>query len=113
MYLSAGAPYHPILEGRRRSTGPIYKTLDDIASNIEQSIPAITSIIKGVYSLIKEGRIWQPPESVKPEISQLYRGLKLPIFNERLSLLLHGLDATATPSPPSKRLFDTKVPELR
>ena len=105
----------------RRSTDtdehghPIYKTLNDTEFKIEQSIPAITTEIKGVYSLIKERRIWQPPESVKPEISQFYRGLKLPIFNGRLSLLLHGLDATPTPSPSplSISLFNTEVPELR
>ena len=92
---------------------PSYKNLDDTVFKIEQSILAITSEIKGVYSLIKERRTWQPPESVKPEISQFYRGLKLPIFNGRLSLLLHGLDATPTPSPTSKRLFNTEVAELR
>ena len=78
---------------------PIYKTLDDTVLKIEQSIPAITSEIKGIYSLIKEQHFWQPPESVKPEISQLYQGLKLPIFNRCLSLLLHGLDTTSIPSP--------------
>ena len=107
------------MEDRRRSTGtdehgrPIYKTLDDTVVKIKQSIPAITSEIEGLYLLIKERRFWQPPKSVKPEISQLYRGLKLPIFNGRLSLLLHGLDATPTPSPPSKCLFSTESPELR
>jgi len=105
----------------RRSTGtdergdPIYKTLKETESDIVNSIPAITPEIKSVYSLIKERRIWQPPESVKPEISQFYRELRLPIFHGRLSLLLHGLDATPTPSPsPSSiRLFNTEVPELR
>src|SRR5258706_11630155 len=103
----------------RRSTDtdeyghPIYKTLNDTEFKIEQSIPAITTEIKVVYSLIKERRIWQPPESVKPEISQFYRGLKLPIFNGRLSLLLHGLDATPTPTPPSPRPFHTQAPQLR
>src|SRR5258706_11095936 len=103
----------------RRSTDtdeyghPIYKTLNDTEFKIEQSIPAITTEIKVVYSLIKERRIWQPPESVKPEISQFYRGLKLPIFNGRLSLLLHGLDASPTPAPPPQHPFHTDAPPLR
>src|SRR5258706_6353853 len=97
----------------RRSTDtdeyghPIYKTLNDTEFKIKQSIPAITTEIKVVYSLIKERRIWQPPESVKPEISQFYRGLKLPIFNGRLSLLLHGLDAYPTPNTPTQHLIYT------
>jgi|SRR6267154_3307122 len=104
----------------RRSTesdehgNPIYKTEGDIVFEIEQSIPTITSGVKRVYSLIKERRIWQPREPVNPEISQLYQGLKLPVFNRRLSLLLHGLDATPTPSPSSQPLFDTaEDPQLR
>ena len=94
---------------------PIYKTQNEIESEINRFIPAITSEIKAIYSRIKQRRSWQPPESVRPEISQFYQGLKLPIFNGRLSLLLHGLDATPTrtPSPSSKRLFDPEASELR
>src|SRR5258706_580527 len=106
---------------RRRSTGtdergtPFNKPLREPKSDMPTPIPAITPEIKSVYSLIKERRIWQPPESVKPEISQFYRELRLPIFHGRLSLLLHGLDATPTPSPsPSSiRLFNTEGPALR
>jgi len=98
----------------RAVVSTVMTTKDDIVFKIEQSIPAITSEIKAVYSVIKERRIWQPPEPVNPEISQLYQGLKLPIFNERMSLLLHGLDATATPSPSSQPLFNTaENPKLR
>src|SRR5258706_16423887 len=109
---------HQVMTDQGRSTDtnkyghPINRPLNDTKSKIEQSIPAITTEIKVVYSLIKERRIWQPPESVKPEISQFYRGLKLPIFNGRLSLLLHGLDAPPTPTPSSQRLFYTQAPPL-
>src|SRR5258706_15572304 len=101
--------------GSDKRGNPIYKTRKETEPDIDNPIPALTRESKSVYPLIKERRIWQPPESVKPEISQFYRELRLPIFNGRLSLLLHGLDATPTPSPsPSSiRLFNTEVPELR
>ena len=111
------------MTARRKSTdseydehgNPLYKSEAEIQRNIDRSIPAITAGIKSIYSLIKKRRTWLPPKSVIPEIHEFYQQLNIPLFNGSPSLLVHGLDATPTPtaSPLSNPLFEAKGPQLR
>jgi hypothetical protein len=64
----------------------------EITTSIDAAIPEITSQIKHIYSHIKSRPIWLPTGSIEKETQDFYQRLEIPLFNNRPSLLLHGID---------------------
>ena len=106
-------PRRPTDSKYDKKGNPLYNNGPDIESKIAQSMPALISEIQAVYSSIQERRTWLPQQPVEQEIHQFYQQLKIPNFNGSPSLLLHGLDPTATASPSPTPLFNADGPPLR